>query len=1185
MTTSRRKDPNLAAAAESKSDILGYGMCPLRQPKVQLLPLRYGLVEHADPAGELKLPYTLKSQPLGVRLLRDGWLYIIDSGTGHLHEYKTADGVVSALLWQGTEVATDQRGEQSTQPTLVFARSSTLQVAYAEVQWTAAKCNRMLKSAEERAHFMQSIPLANVNCETGGKDLLTLQQTERWLAELAEDDVPRPDATVPEQERAPYLWERPKRFREAHVGELLTRVLPQYQHDTLCLLVQDDIGVLTDLANYQDVVVGWIDAWANGGQQKGANERDYLLACYIESLTLLNESNLTGLAEASDDPAIKAMLEALENLPQPQRSHTGRALLDHLNKSGQAVSRRQGEPPEDLAVLRQQALEEFRQAVGFWGAVGNGPAREGIIQDADWRYYTRQHMRSAPDDFVERHLNALLKVGKQQNQRIEDILSGAKMGQRGVDELIDRAAMDQALAEHRAGLMRWNALLDLITADRVALITADRFHRAAWYFDAHQAEQQMAAFSAEYACLKDICRSDTASQTILDWLEDKPQFSLPLFHTLPLSEQTQLATQYAALFNAGYALLNNLPHWISVSRDIGQGKIPALDELPHNVRVVAEGARDTLAPALRLGMERMQTEFSRAMQREQMPNMDELFRNLPKALSARIIEAAKTEGVTFTFATPDEQGALQRDLKEVLEQRRYLKELDRERNEIMRHWSHKEPRAQELQVEIHRVRWVLSSLEARLAHAISPIAELPDESLRLFGAKQGRAGVTLLFPPAQQQEIGRLMGNVRQGMSAAPKLNVLGDGVGLLVFVAQVVNLVVVFKETLSTPRHRQEWTAFANAGAATDAAGFTVVRGITDTALTARAATLMQVFNQHALNSVHVQLGKLHIGLGGLGSAAGIITSIASLNAHHTNWQQAVLSGNHELQNSATLAMVGAGGQLASHSYDLGTVLYSAYKVLLAPDRAARAAAWAASGARFSSVFFRVNLAGAMFTLLELGGTWLYNRYNTSPHDQWLESTPWSLDDDKRKALSLGDYQRKLTGLLQAPQVQVGRKFHGDWWQDMLLQAKPGRIHLILPGLSLANLQEPLMGKPSHQLSLGAYRVIRAQWERGFDRDQWAIVSDDVVSSLRVVQSAPLILGLDYPDERERPSTVVRAALILAVAVQTYDSEGQAHSQRYHLRLEPKGEGIFPVAPFEPPYREAELLMIDPLTLDGAHE
>ncbi|MGV8904163.1 MAG: toxin VasX [Pseudomonas sp.] len=1185
MTYNPRKDPNLAAAAESKSDVLGYGMCPLRQLKVQLLPLRYGLVERADPSTELTLPYALKSRPLGVRLLRDGWLYIIDSATRELHEYRVLEGVISALLWQGAEVSSDQREPQSAEPALVFARSSTLHVSFADVQWTAAQCNRMLNSADERAHFMQSVVLANVNCETGGKDLLTLQQTERWLAELAEDDALLPDADLPAKERMPYLWETPKRFREAHVGELLKRVLPLYQHDTLCLVVHDDIGVLTDLANYQDAVVGWIEGWAEGGAQKNANERDYLLACYIESLTLLNDSNLTGLANASDDPAIKAMLQDLDDLPSPQRNHAGRALLDHLNNSGQAVSSQKADPPEALLEQRQEALDQFRKEQGFFGSLALGSIKVVILQDVDWRYHTRQFMRPAPDDFVERHLKALVQLGKEQNQRIKDVLAGAKIGQRGVNELIDRAAMDHVLAEHRANLARWNPLLDLISEDRVALVAADRFHRAAWYFDAQQAAQQLAAFSVEYACLKDICRSDTSSQAMLEWLEKNPQFSLPLLHTLPLGEQSHLTTQYATLVNVGYALLNNLPHWISEWQRITQGRLPALDQLPDNVRVVAEGARDTLAPALSRGMERIQSAFIQGIQREQMPDLDQLFRNLPKALPGRILEAAKREGATFTFATPAEQTALQNDLKEVLEQRRQLKRVTHDRNQIIRRWDHKEPEAKRLQTEIYQIRGTLDTIEARLAKAISPIPELPHESVRLYGAAQGKAGVTLLFPPAQQRELGHLMGNVRQGIQTAPKLNVLGDGVGVLLFVAQMVNLVVVGREAKAQTWEGEAFRSFVVALTATATSGFTAVRGIFDTALTARAAALASVFQRHALNGVHVQLGKMHVGLGVLGSFFGVLATAASLNSHHSNWQQAVRSGNRTLQHSATLAMVGAAGQLASHSYDLGHVGYSAYKVFIARDSAARTAAWAAAGVRMSTVFFRVNLVGAMSTILELGGTWLYNRHNTSPHDQWLESTPWSLDGNKRQFLSLGEYQRKLTGLLQAPQVQVGPKLHSDRWQDMLRQARRGSIHLTLPGLSLAHLRTPLSGTPSHRLSIAAYRIITAQWDRGFDSDQWAIVSERVIASLRVVQSTPLILQLDYPDEWERPSTVAKAALILAVAVHTYNGEGEAQTHLYHLRLDPNGEGVFPVAPFEPRYDTAKLFTVDPLTLEGADE
>ena len=94
--------------------------------KVQLLPLRYGLVEHLDPSAELTMPLKLNSQPLGIRLLRDGYLYIIDSGTGYLHEYRIEQGQISKLVWQGPEVAGDTRTTSVGEPHLVFPRQHTL---------------------------------------------------------------------------------------------------------------------------------------------------------------------------------------------------------------------------------------------------------------------------------------------------------------------------------------------------------------------------------------------------------------------------------------------------------------------------------------------------------------------------------------------------------------------------------------------------------------------------------------------------------------------------------------------------------------------------------------------------------------------------------------------------------------------------------------------------------------------------------------------------------------------------------------------------------------------------------------------------------------------------------------------------------------------------------------------------
>jgi hypothetical protein len=216
--------------AKSAQDIRSpIGLCPLMSEKVQLLPLRYGLVEHLDPSSELTLLFKLNSQPLGIRLLRDGFLYIIDNGTGYLHEYRVEQGQISKLLWQGPEVAGDTRTTSVGEPHLVFARQHTLFASYSEISGrpsSVRKCSRTPPS--ER--LMQRIELAKACPDRGGADLLSRRQAQTWLAEVAEADAPAqgheslPEGAHP-QERQPYVWEDRPLFKATVIEALTSQVL------------------------------------------------------------------------------------------------------------------------------------------------------------------------------------------------------------------------------------------------------------------------------------------------------------------------------------------------------------------------------------------------------------------------------------------------------------------------------------------------------------------------------------------------------------------------------------------------------------------------------------------------------------------------------------------------------------------------------------------------------------------------------------------------------------------------------------------------------------------------------------------------------------------------------------------------------------------------------------------------
>ncbi|WP_248916748.1 toxin VasX [Pseudomonas moorei] len=1166
---------NLAAAAASKSPIGAPAACPLRQTHVQLLPLRYGLVEkNLDPGAELEMPYALTARPLGIRLLRDGWLYLIDSASGELYEYRVLDGVVSALLHKGKTVSEDQRAAIEERPALIFSRQSTLYVTFAEVQWSAAKCRQVLDSAEERKHFMQAVDLGPVHCQLGGEHLLTVAQAQHWLAEVASGAEPASDpqtgevelpavqvSDAPEHEREPYLWEQPRRFRAAHIGEFLGRVRAPYQDDTLFLLVNDDLGVMRDLADYQDTVVGWVDDWSKVDN----NQRDYLLACYIESLSQLSDQDIDSLAKASGQPQAKALFAELEQLPEPDRENTRQALLDYLNKGGKVEPSDTAASPE-LEQLRDKTLDRALELNRFDGVAPDFTAHDRAMADADRRYYTRQYFEAvAPGDFVERHLSVLVELGKDQDLRMRNVLDGpALSGKRGVNDLIDRPAMDEALNRHRDDLGRWNRLLDRITADRTQLLCAGRYHRSAWYYDAQVPAQLGQAFTAEYACLKDLCRSDAAAEQWLGYLEEHPELTRALFYTLPLRLQSEQAGQYSTLFNAGMAMFNNLAEWLATLRNIEQPQLPALDDLPDPTRSVAEAVQHTYSPALNLGLARVLEGFD--LSAEKIPDLDELFQRLPKGLKLRLFDAARTSGVTFTVASPAEQAALQREIKDLLSERDYLKTLDRERNQLTRNKNrqgHKTPRAVELQHEIVRVRAQLAQIEVRLAKALSPIPEVPDESARLYGATQARAGVTVMFPSAQQQELRGLLGNIRSGLGAVSTGSLVKtEGMGLVVVLVQVVNLVGAYREVRRQARNERVWKPFAEAVAATGAAGFTAAQSLADTAMKARSTALVAGLQHHALQHIHVQMGRLHIGLGAITYLFGFFSSMASLSSQRKNWQQATRSGNRPAQGAAALATLGAGGMVTANAYGLSNTVHATLRVLTASNSAARKAAWAAAGTRLSTVFFRFNLAGSLFTVLELSGAWLFNRYNLSAHDKWLKTTPWSRDAEMRGDHSLDEYQSYLAFLIHAPYAQLGPNPYDSWLKNLLFKARPSDIHLVLPRVTLENLLPPFGGKPTHRLGIGAHRISMPLHSQGAPRESKEVISDEVVSSLRIVKSTPegLVLCLRYPVNPGAEYTPAKETLELAVCIQTLNAKGQWTSRTPVIHIDPSGEGHFSV-------------------------
>lgn len=316
------------------------------------------------------------------------------------------------------------------------------------------------------------------------------------------------------------------------------------------------------------------------------------------------------------------------------------------------------------------------------------------------------------------------------------------------------------------------------------------------------------------------------------------------------------------------------------------------------------------------------------------------------------------------------------------------------------------------------------------------------------------------------------------------------------------------------------------------------------------------------ALQQVHVQMGKLHVGLGMFTYLLSLRTSLTSFRIKDRKWQDAVRSGTQSEQRAAAMATSGAAGMIATSGYGFGNTVSASIKILTAPNRSARATAWAAAGTRLSTVFFRFNLAGALFTVLEFAGTWLFNRYNLSAHDKWLKITPWSRDEEMRGDHSLDDYQNYLAFLIHAPYAQSGPDPSDTWLKTLLFGAKPSDIHLVLPRLALNDLLPPLNGKPSQRLGIGAHRLVAPLHGRGVPQVRKEVISEEILSSLRIVKSSPdgLVLCLQYPIRPDSDYTPAKETLELAICIQTVNGKGESESRTRVIHIAPRDTGHFAV-------------------------
>ena len=1040
--TSTGKNPNNVAKSRDDGKC-AMGGCSLMKAKIQLIPLRYGLVERLDPSSALAMPYKTTSRPLGIRLIRDGWLYVIvdKKPQAVMHEYRIQNGIVTQLLWEKGEITANKRESNVGEAVLVFPRLSKLYVNYSEVQWTAAKCAQVIKHKSEREYFMQAVDLTKADPEKGAANLLTPSQAKKWIAEVAEQPSKEPAVTgAKPEESQDYLWEQASHFKKTQLGALKKQVKAENERDHLYLVVQDDLGVLRDLAEHQDLVTQWISDWSDAE----ANQKKYVFGCYIESLYTVTTANLSNAAKA--DPRFAKLND--ETSPEQRQN-----IVDYVNVKNQTQ----------------------------WSGVGT---HKSAVATAKMR------MRTSLGPLYPRYDDLIESI----EDNADDALNGAKMGQQGINDLIDRPAMEAFLKQQRAQLNRWNNRLDLITDDRIKLVCDDRLYRSAWYFDPSFSNQLENSLITEYACMKDICRTDKATKAIADLIEKEPGFTVPTFFTLSLSDRKDFQAKLASLFKYARDGWKANKDFKAAQKTIEEYKELVSSKLAATMNLGPDGItfdqlRNTVYdPAKQLKLADAMEEAMQGLGNGRTIDPAKFLRRIPGAAWIDIFRAFNQGGITLSFASADQVRRFEIDMEKLSELRQEMSALKNKiKQTLASERKGRVPKGSHRSLVSQRktIQQSVAPLELKVAQAISPIGEAPGKTgIKIAGLNNSQ--VTEFHRMAEDSRLRKQY----KGLSADVYKSAGGDLFASAAFVMQAINFVVVLGEVRrKETRDRSDVISFFNALFSTVGGGFAALQGIASTSLSVAVNNYTSVAGKIKYAA---RLGKLtgSLGLGGYGfSAAAAVFSLSGEKGSIARWTEALRTGDSAKLAGASMTLAGDSGQVVVNGWATIQTGQSLFKATTALNEA-RAVAWATAGARVLSVAARANLIGLVLTGLQLGGEWIYNRNNKTELDNWLQKGVWG-----KKSInnSLDDERLLLAEITGSPKVKL-QKINN---QSMAV--------LSIPSMTARELDAAGLG-------------IAAYWMNNLQRNDWEAWSEPMLYQLNLLsdQDAPLELGLEIFQHEE---------------------------------------------------------------------
>ncbi|CAM3648332.1 hypothetical protein VA7868_04627 [Vibrio aerogenes CECT 7868] len=299
MTTSTDRASN-----GSTQDVMSpVGTCPYKKHKLQLIPVRYALTEkkteHKAISSQLKSK--VKFRHIGVRPLAvESYIYVIHSRrTDIMYAFKAMpDGSVQKL--EQKEIQTKKSGDQEyvytdSEKALVVDYCGSIEVLYSPMPISPKLQGQLLMSSKLRSRMMQRCPVGSFKATTGAKHLLPPAELADHLADAHPDDSDHEEAYR-------WCWQTDP-VEAVQADTLKANILSTYKDDAAILILEDPIGITTQLASAYISIVNMQNDW----YEEDNNRAKHFAATQIKALIAVDKKHFKLLAQ---DEKIKAYADA-----------------------------------------------------------------------------------------------------------------------------------------------------------------------------------------------------------------------------------------------------------------------------------------------------------------------------------------------------------------------------------------------------------------------------------------------------------------------------------------------------------------------------------------------------------------------------------------------------------------------------------------------------------------------------------------------------------------------------------------------------------------------------------------------------------------------------------------------------------------------------------------------------------